>query len=397
VFISAWTRLILSALLSAASVVAGYHVYELCTVASSAPVVVLDATDLKLAQGRGQLTQQGLEIRDVTASGTAAVIGVLTGLPATRYRSVTWDAVGLADALAVNLVWRIAQEPEVTQARLLTPEELRAGAIEMDESSGWEGQLLGVGFLIAGPLNREVIVGSVSLTPQPPRLLESIGSLARRCGYWEPWNAGSINFYAENPPGALLTPVAMVAIWIGMSLALYRLAGGKFAGRQGRTAVVLIVLGGWLVLDLRWQWVLHERLTSTKARYGSVGEYRGVSSIYQTFAEAEDALAQVAAEMRGRLPDVPSRLFILSADPGGYVSARLRYLLAPHRGYLGRLRLPNRQQARAGDYVLLVQPNNTIHYDPSERSLRWKNRSLRADLVYATAFGNLFIIRSTQR
>jgi hypothetical protein len=395
VFVSA--RLAAAALLGAALGVAGYWLVGLLSIKHLAPPVVIDGGRFKLVEGRGRATSRGVDVRYVGRLGIASVIATVAELNSQHYQSVSWDATGLEDARAVRLLWRIGAHPGVTRSRLLTAEELRVGGVDLKGESDWKGNVVDIGFLIQGPLGREIALNRVSLTAEHPLLLASLAELARPWGYAEPWTQRSINFYAGSSPGSNVMPVATIALWIGLSLAIYRLMGGTIVGSPGRTALALLVLAGWLALDLRWQWVLQARLDWTLAQYARARTDSSLSSQDRILLKADEALGRVAAEMRRRLPEQPSRIFILSEDPGGYVPGRLRYLLAPHRGYLHSSHLPSRHEVQASDFFFLVSPLDTIRYDQAQRALKWKRRSLPVDIVYTSRFGDLFRVRGGRR
>jgi hypothetical protein len=90
-----------------------------------------------------------------------------------------------------------------------------------------------------------------------------------------------------------------------------------------------LFLLGWLLLDLRWQWELNQRLGQTVARFA------GKEMTERRLADLDGDFYRFLLEVRRRLPEKPVRLFIVSNDPSGFLAGRARYHLSPHNGYMG--------------------------------------------------------------
>ena len=144
---------------------------------------------------------------------------------------------------------------------------------------------------------------------------------------------------------------------------------------------------GWLALDLRWQWDLGQRLAQT-AR-----DFAGRSEEERRLAALDGQLYRFLREVRQRLPEQPVRLFIVSADPAGFWAGRARYHLLPHNGYAGFARLPPPDQARAGDYVLILAPLANVEYDAERRILRGDGMQLPVEVAHFATQGALFRVR----
>jgi hypothetical protein len=119
---------------------------------------------------------------------------------------------------------------------------------------------------------------------------------------------------------------------------------------------------GWLLLDLRWQWQLAQRLGETYERYGRLAPE------HRPGAMPDAQVATAVAELRNALPEAPSRLFILSKNPSDYLTLRVRYHLLPLR-VLASDRLPSPEQVQAGDHILVLSNPEMARFDGSLKRL----------------------------
>jgi hypothetical protein len=181
------------------------------------------------------------------------------------------------------------------------------------------------------------------------------------------------------PLGSL---VLLIAIWMSLSGLLY---GGWVlaAGQQLRpTPFVALFLLGWLLLDLRWQWELSGRLDQTVERFAHQ------DATGRRLADLDGDLYRFLLDVRQHLPKQPVRLFIVSADPGGFLAGRARYHLLPHNNSLSFMQPPN--TARAGNYVLVLAPLPEMRFNPVPPRLEWAGGQLAVEMLYETPMGALF-------
>jgi len=173
----------------------------------------------------------------------------------------------------------------------------------------------------------------------------------------EDWSGRSINFWRGGASDAALGLVPLVAIWVGVASALQALLARRASGSRSALPYALLLLAGWLALDLHWQEELWQRLRATEARY------QGLDAEARALAGPDGAEVRFLAQVRAALPETPVRLFILSASPEGSRGLRARYHLMPHNSLVGLSTLPSPDQYRAGDYLLVLMPMRGIGYD----------------------------------
>ncbi len=221
--------------------------------------------------------------------------------------------------------------------------------------------------------------------------LPVISTLAMDWSALEPWSGRSINFHAGATRGRLLTPVATVALWLLVSAAVFILLSRSLAAQHRAGGLALLLLAGWLVLDLRWQLQLASRLVDTYHRFGSP------ASSERTRASNDGPLTAAMTGLRQKLPDTPSRIFILGKESNDYLNGRIRYHLLPHQVY-GLTRLPGRNQIRVGNYVLVLAGISNVQFDAERQLLKTPRSELSVEPVASIrGFGALFRVKEIGR
>lgn len=198
---------------------------------------------------------------------------------------------------------------------------------------------------------------------QPLAGADRLSPLMRDWLKLEPWSGRSINFHAGVPsPDQRLTPVSLVALWVALAGFLWVLPFHRRSARHIMGGLAILFLTGWLALDLRWQRQLASRLVETHERYGHlpVTERPG--------AGPDAQIAQAVNRARQTLLSQPTRLFILSKDPNGYVTQRTRYHFLPNRVYATD-RLPPPRRFHEGDHILVMAQPGMARYDPLQGRL----------------------------
>ncbi|HRE55104.1 MAG TPA: hypothetical protein PLP22_09985 [Candidatus Competibacter sp.] len=362
--------------------------YRAGGLASVAPPVVLNSADLRLMSGQGEQTATGLEVRQASPQGVISVQGSAGFVRAAVYRQLTWRADGVEPSHDLRLMWTTLAEPRtVREKRLPPPTEPNAGTVDMSAEPEWRGRIAVIGLVAKGPLERPLVIRRLKV--QAPAL--GTAELARLAfeewTAFEDWSQRSINYVAGAPLDALFPPVLMAALWVGFSAGLYAVFVPFRRTGGGWRPYLAFLLVGWLALDARWQWDLSRRLERTESRFaGKEGDERLLAGL-------DGELYRFLLEVRRRLPEKPSKLYIVSADPGDFQSGRARYHLLPHNGYMKFSQPPAPGVARPGEYVLILSPLPGVRYDRERRRLDWTGGALPADLLYGGALGALLQVR----
>ena len=354
-----------------------------------APPVVLTGAELQLAAGQGEHTAAGLQIRQPDAQGLSVVQGpVQRMVRAALYPHLSWQVEGLAPGSEMRLAWVTLAEPRTVRERLLPAQA--AGSVDLGTDPHWRGRIAMMGLMVRGPLAEPLLVQRLELRPVTRG---SVGLWRWAVGEWselEDWSQRSINYIAGAPLDALFYPVLVVALWVGLSVVLYILLAWPAPASRGWKPYAALFLLGWLVLDLRWQWDLSQRVQQTEARFA------GKSGDEQRLAATDGDLYRFLLDVRRHLPETPVRIFIVSADPAEnttYEAGRARYHLLPHNGYAGLSRPPDARVAVENSYVLILSPVPGIRYDRNAQVLEWENGQLPVELRYMAPAGALFRVR----
>jgi hypothetical protein len=349
-----------------------------------APPVILAGAKLQLVGGRGGPTPAGLEIRETGPQGWAMVRGSVRMVQATVYRRVSWQVDGLPSAGELRLVWATLANPQTWREKALPPAGPEGGMLALDAEPEWRGRIAVIGLAVRGPLSQPLLVRYLGLQPEALTAGALLRELVADWTAFEDWSQRSINYTAGAPANALFPPVVVVALWIGFGAALHALFDPPRRTPGALLPYIALFLLGWLVLDLRWQWDLRQRLERTAASFAGKNEEE------RRLAALDGEFYRFLQEVRRHLPEQPVRLLIVTADPSGFWAGRARYHLLPHNGYAGFARLPPRGRVRAGDHLLILLPFNDIRYDAERGVLQGQGVQLPVEMLHATAAGALF-------
>lgn len=362
--------------------------YRTGGLSDTVPPVVLTGEALQLASGQGGPIPAGLEVRQPGPEGLAAVQGLGRLARAAVYRHLIWQVDGLARGRELRLIWITLAEPDTVRELVLPPTGPGGGTLDLSSEPYWRDRIAMIGLSTSGPLAQPLVFRRLELRPSVLGLTALARLAFDEWTTFEDWSQRSINFVAGAPLDALFPPVLMVALWIGFSAILYAVFSGLRGTVERRWSYVTLFLVGWLLLDVRWQWDLSQRLAGTAVRFAGKGEDE------RRLADLDGDLYRFLIEVRRRLPEQPARLFIVSADPGGFWAGRARYHLLPHNDFMRFLQPPRAGTVRKGDYILVLSPLAGVRYSRERRALEWENQRLPAEMLHAEASrGALFRVQ----
>lgn len=350
-----------------------------------APPVRLTGADWRLVSGQGERTPTGWDIRQSGPDSQKTVQGLVERrVRAKLFRQVAWQVEGLTPDSELRLIWVTLEAPRTRRERRLP--SVNKGTVDLETEPHWQGRIAAIGLTVhrsATPL----IVERLELRPVPL----TVGELSRwamdEWSTFEDWSQRSINYASGAPLDALFPPVLIVALWISFSSGLYAACLPPRRRPGGVIPYAALFLLGWLLLDLHWHWGLSGRLEQTGQRFA------GKAMNERRLAELDGEFYRFLLDVRRHLPEQPVRLFIVSADPGGFLAGRARYHLLPHNGYMGFLQPPSPDHAREGDYVLILSPLSGVRYDRQRQVLEGAQGQLAAEMRYLAAAGALFRVR----
>ena len=361
--------------------------YRIGGLASVAPPLVLTGAKLQLVQGEGEPTPSGLLIRRSGAQGRAVVQAAARRAPASLYGQVAWRLDGATSEQDLQLAWVTLAAPHTVRTRPLPHQT--AGVLDMTAEPHWQGRILALGLIVSGPLTQPIRLDRLELRPVMPSWATLGRELVADWTAFEPWSQRSINFAADAPLNALFPPVSLVLLALLLSAAGYAVLEPPRRTPNALWPYVALFLLGWLILDLRWQWTLSQRLEQTAADFAG-------KSPAQRWQVLDEALYPFLQAVRNQLPasaPVSTRLFIISADPTGFEAGRTRYHLLPYNSHLGFTGLPPSDAVRSDDYLLLLAPLEHLRYDSTHHVLEQGSLRLPVTLRYRAELGGLFQVR----
>lgn len=352
-----------------------------------APPVALTGASLQLTSGQGAQTPAGLEIRQSGPQDLVVIRGSTRRVQANLYRHFSWRVSGLEPNQEVWLVWATADDPRTTRKRVLPSAGPDGGILDLGAEPGWRDRIIAIGLVVSGPLTQPLLVRGLELRPMPLTTGQLLRQMVVDWTAFEDWSQRSINYTAGAPLNALFPPMLMTALWFSFSAVLYAMFNPPRRTPGVWTPYAALFLIGWLLLDVRWQWDLGQRLARTAESFA------GKDETARRLAALDGEFYQFLLEVRQRLPEKPARLFIVSADSSSFLAGRARYHLLPHNGYAGFARLPHPGETRAGDYVLILAPLNDMRYDHERQVLENAGVQLPAERLHVATAGALFRVR----
>lgn len=340
---------------------------------SSPPPGRREGASFQIVEGRGEITAAGFRIPQ---GADASRVIVATALPAVRarvYGSMIFDIEGLDAAQGAGIYFTRRQDPSVGHPRALSLGHVRQRRIEMSEDPRWIGEIEVLGFIIQGPLSRDIVIRSVTLLPRSTGFWDVVARLGGSWSALADWDAGSANFYVgASVKERLITPTVFIGLWVLFSCLVYLLilrygAAGRprVDGSSTLSVLLLALMVGWSALDARWQLDVLSRLQS-------------VDSTKKLEREA----ARRWAEVRQRSFQSGSRVFIVSPDPNSYQVVRTRYDLAGVNASMGLNRLPSVHERRVGDFLIFLGDRQGVRFNAAISELEYGSEAVKAKIVF---------------
>jgi hypothetical protein len=332
---------------------------------SNAPApIVVDAAELVAVQGTGHQDGQWFVLEAPGAEGVAVLTAKIKPFAASDFTRVEW-AIDSAQPAEMLFVWRTREHPRRTNTKRI--QWLVSGVAPLDLASdeGWRGTIVGVAVLVRSNLAVPLRVGSLRIVS--PSASATALEIFRQWGAHIALRGYSIGFPFDAERAHDLTALSAVAIAEALALGVY-LALVRWRGwRRDRRILWAIFLGGWLLLDLRWQANL----------WGEVGEraqrFAGKTPEEKHLAAEDAPLYALVEKMKTGLPATPARV-VLYCD-NAFLCARAAFFLYPqnvqravHRGVAP----PTPDELASGDYLLLMY-SRAVGYDRERQLAVWRD------------------------
>jgi hypothetical protein len=272
------------------------------------------------------------------------------------------------------LFWRNDLAPNKMFTRSLTVAGGHVQDAILAGDSNWLGRVHTVGLIVRGALAQPLTINGLALKPA-----SAAAMLAERWHDWvdwETWTGVSLSRIVGGRAGMNLPLPLLTGLAVALACGGYWGLGRWRRWPSSALTIAAILLSGWLVLDMRWQWNLGLDALA------SWNNFAGKDLSSKRLAGADAEFEKIAVDVRPLLTR-DARLFVFAQDP--VVAGRLAYLLLPARIYydITQVSLPSPDRFKTGDLVL-VHRKAGVRYSPDRKEFLWDARfRLRAEILYA--------------
>ena len=199
----------------------------------------------------------------------------------------------------------------------------------------------------------------------------------------EIWSQHSAHFINGGAANSRWSLGILVAGWVFLSLLLYVVMAGMAEQPLDGKRMAVILLLGWMLLDVRWLYNLLQQAQVTREVYAGKTldqQYRaGIDADYYSYFQR--LVTQV-------LPKEPQILYVLD-NKTDYYRAKVPWLLAPHNVF-NLDSYPRPEYALKGGYVLVLEKIPGLRLDPFSGALRWhRNQPVAGRARGSGSIGNV--------
>lgn len=331
-------------------------------------------TNVDILRGSGHRQGTAILVEALDPSGIAIVSSRIPPFPAADYPRVEW-AVRTAQRVPpqLTLLWRTQEHPNKTFSAPVAWAGGNAGHVspsQLSHTEGWNGTIAGIALAVRGELASPLTIDGVTVPG-----VSSVTSIREVLDQWTqyfPFRGSSITFPFDEERDDRLSFLSATALAQGLAIGAYLLAARRRRRRADARIIWAILIGGWLVIDARWQINLGRQLVHTAYAFA------GKTAEEKHLAADDGRFFALMQRVNGALPAPPVRVFLF-ADAHAFC-VRGAYFLYPHNVYYVAdrdSRLPNPSELSSGDFVLLF-PTQGISYDRERHLLAWQNNGSRS-------------------
>jgi hypothetical protein len=336
---------------------------------SSIPSIDVAGDAMQVVRGRGHSRNGELVLEALGSGATGVLLAPTAPFAAAEYSRATW-AIPLAAPPGAEfaMAWQTREQP----GRTFTEPILDArGNLDVDlrNQPDWRGTIQGVGLVVRGRLDAPLVVSGLSLRSNAwdATLTDILGQWIASPFQGRRTSIGQMSFEGRfvAPPLAVVAAAVVIAVlWLG-------LRAWRRKEPVSAISIVVVLLAGWLTLDLRWQSLLWREHAASVERFAG-------RTLDQKHASADDAqIFEVARRIRDADRPRPARIVVLSDNP--HLRSRVAWFLYPEnvatRGPL-RNAPPSPQNLRSGDQVVLLLYSG-LSWDRERRLLVWADGRTR--------------------
>ena len=241
-----------------------------------------------------------------------------------RYRFVDFPRT-----LELSLVFRTADSPDDVQTISLQWPGSGDATFDLSQVPAWRGTIIEIGF--SEFATAQLVPPALGFAPfeldhavlwSESWRGEVAALLTDWFGAW-PWSQRSVAALGrESDAPRARSMIVVTALAAAISIGWLVLLLGLRA-RRALVVALACTASAWVLLDLRWQIGLFERLMATQTLYG------GLSWEQRKDIVGDSDTLRVANELKGLLRDEPGAARILVQSSSGYSALRLMWHLLP--------------------------------------------------------------------
>ncbi|KAA6187399.1 hypothetical protein F2Q65_02435 [Thiohalocapsa marina] len=230
---------------------------------------VIPAEAFRLVEGHATRLGDEWQIQAPSGRGRVVLLAVFRSTTnADRLRQLEIELGGASATPDVMLYWAPAGSRTLTGKQALQDP---AAPVELAQLSDWPARIGAIGLGFSGSALKGTTFGGVTLSAGEATFVNFYRRLFADWTWHQGWIQSSINLTAGYRPNAPISPNAVLAAWVGLSL-LFLLAWRLYhripLARALPRAGWFTVLGvAWLLADAHWQFELWQRLLDTQRLY----------------------------------------------------------------------------------------------------------------------------------
>lgn len=339
-------------------------------------------SDFRVVMGGAAEDESRLRIGAVGEDRTALQSVILNGVDAANNPILRYRFEQFPHTLELSLVFRRAGDDDVSVVSLPWPGEGDAW-FDLGTVPEWRGRITELAFAeyptpqIVPPMQgfKPFTLVDTSLLSRSWR-----GDLAALAtdwlGHW-PWSQRSVHALGRDTdtPRAqslvlcLALAIALALFW---SWLLLRLRGASLL----RAGAVLVV-AGWILLDLQWQSGLRWRHVATQNLYAEFDWPE------RELHSADSDIVQAARELKSAIRDLPENSRVLVHSSSSFSVLRLVYHLLPMNvGVLSLAKSESPATPLPDNALVVLYDAAGWRYDPKTRSLQGDGLAISGDVVF---------------
>jgi hypothetical protein len=372
-------RAVISALLSAALVIAGTILYLGKDLSEfNVPSYKFPASEFAFTLGSGH-PEAELAVIDNLANGYALLSSGPVRVQADNFRALRYNWRVAHRNKEAAFFWR-----QKNSINTVSRTEIRNSGnriLDLSTQANWYGEIVEFGFLVS---DETIAIGPMALEPDSLEL--RLQMMWQGWTTFEEWSQQSVHFLQGGDYDQIISLPPLVTAWLFLTIILTWLAfrlGGNNLSRQLALSAVVFFLIAWMILDIRWtannlkqvrlsletQWQADEEQRSRIDLDGDLYQY--VQQLKFSVLGAQNA-----------------RILIIGEKDAAYYQLRAKYHLLPHSVHVAS-RFPNNLKPENLDFVMFFGEPSSI------ANVRGWNKSWQRSLTLADrgAWGAVYRVK----